>query len=111
MEKLVLIYGDNNCEMELNLPADITSEKKTIYEDENITVSTTGKDYDFIAIVENHGDEDVTIRFDESDEVGSDEHNFSLDAGDWAGLLANVDGYICLSAFYNGKFSVEEGEL
>ena len=39
--------------------------KKIIYEDDEITIETTGKDYDFIATVENKTNNTINIVFTE----------------------------------------------
>lgn len=53
------------------------------YEDERIKISETGRDYDFVAKIENKTDETITIYVDGDYEVAK------IDAGDWVGLFNN----------------------
>ena len=75
---------------------------KTVFENEVIKVSRTGRDYDFIAVVENKTDKKVQIVFDNELEF----YNFSLGANDWVGLLANDDGYATLEELEAERFTV-----
>ena len=59
---------------------------KTVFENEVIKVSRTGRDYDFIAVVENKTDKKVKIIFNHDDV-----EDFSICANDWVGLLADYD--------------------
>ena len=74
---------------------------KTVFENEVIKVSRTGRDYDFIAVVENKTDKKVKIIFNH-DEV----EDVSIGASDWVGLLANYDGYTSLEELEVGRFIV-----
>lgn len=74
---------------------------KIVFENDVIKVSRTGRDYDFIAVVENKTDKKVKIIFNH-DEV----EDFSIDASDWVGLLANDDGYTSLEELEVGRFIV-----
>ena len=75
--------------------------KKIIYEDDEITIETTGKNYDFICTVENKSNDTIVIVF-----TGECEYleAFKINPGDWVGLLADDEGYLSLGAFENGDF-------
>lgn len=75
---------------------------KTVFENNVIKISTTDRDYDFIAIVENKTDKEIQIIFDNELEFC----NFSVDANDWVGLLANDDGYTSLKELEAERFTV-----
>lgn len=62
-----------------------------IYKDDYITVSETGRDYDFIAIIENDSEE--LVRFEQ---YGED--YFDIDPHDYIGLLADDQGRHILQA-------------
>ena len=62
---------------------------KVIYDKDGIVVKTTGKDYDFIATIENNTDEDYYIN----------EIDMNIPAHDWVGLLADEDGYNAVNYF------------
>lgn len=75
--------------------------KKIIYEDDEITIETTGKNYDFICTVENKSNDTIVIVF-----TGEYEYleAFKINTGDWVGLLADDEGYLSLEAFESGDF-------
>lgn len=75
---------------------------KTVFENDVIKVSRTERDYDFIAVVENKTDKEIQIVFDNELEYC----NFSVDANDWVGLLANDDGYTSLEELEAERFTV-----
>lgn len=74
---------------------------KIVFENEVIKVSRTGRDYDFIAVVENKTDKKVKIIFNHDDV-----DDFSIGANDWVGLLADYDGYASLKELEVGRFIV-----
>ena len=74
---------------------------KTVFENEVIKVSRTGRDYDFIAVVENKTDKKVKIIFNHDDV-----EDFSIGANDWVGLLADYDGYVSLEELETERFIV-----
>ena len=75
--------------------------KKIIYEDDEITIETTGKNYDFICTVENKSNDTIVIVFTWEYEYLE---AFKINPGDWAGLLADDEGYLSLEAFEGGDF-------
>lgn len=63
----------------------------TIFENDLIKVSTTGRDYDFIAIIDNKTDGQICIHYDKPGY--NDNYDPILIApNDWAGLLADEEG-------------------
>lgn len=75
---------------------------KTVFENDVIKVLKTDRDYDFIAVVENKTDKEIQIIFDNELEFC----NFSVDANDWVGILANDDGYTSLKELEAERFTV-----
>ena len=61
----------------------IELEKDAIIVDDNFVVTPTGRDYDFVAIINNTANEDITLYID-------GEEFISVQDGDWVGLT-NVD--------------------
>lgn len=77
----------------------------TIFENEFIKVSTTDKDYDFIAVIENKTNEQICIHYDEPGY--NDNYDPILIApNDWIGLLANEEGRDWIKAFENNQIYV-----
>lgn len=74
----------------------------TVYEDGDIVVTKTGRNYDFIAIVENKNN--YAIRVIIGDEY--DGEYFDIDANEWIGILADEDGYYCLEELRKGNFKI-----
>ena len=77
---------------------------KTIYNNGVVKISETGRDYDFIAIVENKLDRKIQLTF--KDEKLEDE-TLILSADDWCGILSDDDGYLKLKELKNGRFAVK----
>lgn len=75
---------------------------ETVFENDVIKVSRTGRDYDFIAVVENKTNKEIKIVFNDEFEFC----NFSVDSNDWIGLLANDDGYTSLEELEAERFTV-----
>ena len=73
---------------------------RKIYEDERVKISSTGKDYDFIATIENKTDEAVAIVPD----IGGLFEEIFIEPNDWVGLLADEDGRNTLNALKKGRF-------
>lgn len=71
-----------------------------LYEDKNIILKSTGRDYDFIATIENKLDKPIHITFENEDEIG-------LSANNWVGLLADDDGRETVDNIINRRFSVK----
>ena len=77
----------------------------TIFENDLIKVSTTGRDYDFIAIIDNKTDGQICIHYDEPGY--NDNYDPILVApNDWIGLLADDEGRDWLKAIENNQIYV-----
>lgn len=66
-----------------------SQERVVVYDKDGIKVATTGRDYDFIATIENDTDEEYCV-----EELG-----LCVPAHDWVGLLADDEGYADLEYF------------
>lgn len=78
---------------------------KIIYEDEEIVVRETGRDFDFIATVENKTDEIIAILPDDNSDDETLFEAFDIQPLDWVGLLADEEGRSTLRAIKENKFS------
>ncbi len=77
----------------------------TIFENDLIKVSTTGRDYDFIAIIDNKTDGQICIHYDKPGY--NDNYNPILVApNDWIGLLADEEGRDWVKAIENNQIYV-----
>ena len=77
----------------------------TIFENDLIKVSTTGRDYDFIAIIDNKTDGQICIHYDEP----SYNNNYDpilVAPNDWFGLLADEKGRDWVKAIENNQIYV-----
>lgn len=70
-----------------------------IFEDAQIVIKTTGKNYDFIATIENKTNKEICIIF-ANDEIDP------IVVNDWVGILADNNGYQSLAALQNSEFEV-----
>lgn len=76
-----------------------------IFENDFIKVSTTGHDYDFIAVVENKTDKQICVHYDEPGY--NDNYDPILIApNDWIGLLADDEGRDWVKAIENNQIYV-----
>lgn len=77
---------------------------KTIFENEFIKVSETGRDYDFVAVIENKTDKPITMVMDK--EIADENciiDQFNIPSNDWIGLTNwEFDG--------NTKQALEQGD-
>ena len=79
---------------------------KTIFENEFIRVESTGKDYDFIATIENKTDKNIRLRYNPMDfDVIYD--TIDVEPNDWVGLLADEEGRGWVRTFELGQVDVE----
>ena len=77
----------------------------TIFENDFIKVDTTGRDYDFIAIIDNKTDGQICIHYDKPGY--NDNYDPILIApNDWAGLLADDEGRDWVKAIENNQIYV-----
>ena len=77
----------------------------TIFENDFIKVSTTGHDYDFIAVVENKTDGQICVHYDKPGY--NDNYDPILVApNDWIGLLADDEGRDWVKAIENNQIYI-----
>ena len=77
----------------------------TIFENEFIKVSTTGKDFDFITVIENKTSEQICVHYDEPGY--NDNYDPILIApNDWVGLLNTEEDRDWIKAFENNQIYV-----
>ena len=76
----------------------------TILRDDYLQIKTTGRDYDFVAAVQNKTGKPIRVIFDEN--VGVDVNELEIKSY-WIGILANDNGYRMLEALVNNKFTRE----
>ena len=77
----------------------------TIFENDLIKVSTTGHDYDFIAIIDNKTDGQICIHYDKPG-YNDNYEPILVAPNDWIGLLANDEGYDWVKAIKNNQIYV-----
>ncbi len=77
----------------------------TIFENDFIKVSTTDRDYDFIAVIENKTNNQICVHYDEP---GYDDNYdpILIRSNDWAGLLADEEGRNWVKAIENNQIYV-----
>ena len=81
---------------------------KTIFENELICVESTGRDYDFIATVENKTDKKIRIHYKDMDLLDTYD-TIDVEPDDWVGLLADAEvgfGHLNLDRL-KSKFWIE----
>ena len=77
----------------------------TIFENDLIKVSTTGHDYDFIAVIENKTNEQICVHYDKPGY--NDNYNpILIEQNDWVGLLADDEGRDWVKAIENNQIYV-----
>lgn len=77
----------------------------TIFENDFVKISTTDKDYDFIAVIENKTNEQICVHYDKPGY--NDNYDPILIApNDWIGLLANEEGRDWVKAIKNNQIYI-----
>ena len=79
---------------------------KTIFENEFIRVESTGRDYDFIATVENKTDKKIRVHYKDMDLLDTYD-TIDVEPNDWVGLLADEEGRGWVRMFELGQIEVE----
>ena len=79
---------------------------KTIFENEFIRVKSTGRDYDFVATVENKTDKNIRVHYKDMDLLDIYD-TIDVEPNDWVGLLADEEGYDLVQKFELGQIEVE----
>ena len=77
----------------------------TIFENDFIKVSTTGRDHDFIAIIDNKTDGQICIHYDKPN-YNNNYDPILVAPNDWIGLLADDEGRDWLKAIENNQIYV-----
>lgn len=77
----------------------------TIFENDFIKVSTTDKDYDFIAVIENKTNNKICVHYDEPG-YNDNYDPILIRSNDWVGLLANDEGRDWVKAIENNQVHV-----
>ena len=67
-------------------------EAKTLFENSEVKIKATGRDYDFIATVENKTDHPVVVAPSENVEIEEQFTPFIVEPGDWTGVQADYEG-------------------
>lgn len=87
---------------------------KVIFENDFIKVTATGRDYDFIATVENKTSKEICVHYDEP-RFGDNYDPIVIKPNDWVGLLTNDEGRDWIVAFEKDWFCItdnsDENEL
>ena len=79
---------------------------KTIFENELIRVESTGRDYDFIATIENKTDKKIRVHYKDMDLLDTYD-TIDVEPNDWVGLLADEEGRGWVRTFELGQVEVE----
>lgn len=74
----------------------------TIFENDFIKVSTTDKDYDFINVIENKTNKQISIHYDKPG-YNDNYDPILIASNDWVGLLADKEGRDWLNAIKNNQ--------
>lgn len=77
----------------------------TIFENNFIKVSTTGHDYDFIAVIENKTNNKICVHYDEPG-YNDNYDPILIRSNKWVGLLANNEGRDWVRAIENNQVYV-----
>ena len=81
-------------------------EKVILYQDNNIEIYLTGRDYDFIAVVDNFSEKEIKIKI-KDDNVEYIFEDFTVKPCDWVGILADNEGYSFVEAVEQNNLEVE----
>ena len=81
----------------------------TIFENDLIKVSVTGRDYDFIAIIDNKTDGQICIHYDEPN-YNDNYEPILVAPNDWFGLLADDEGRNWVKAIKNNQIYIVTGD-
>lgn len=78
--------------------------ERVVYENELVKVIETGRNYDYIAVVENKHDNEIQVIF--NDETFEPE-TLTIAGDNWCGILADNNGCFLLEELKNGRFLAE----
>lgn len=77
----------------------------TIFENDFIKVSTTDKDYDFIAVIENKTNQKICVHYDEPG-YNDNYDPILIQPNSWVGIEANDEGYDWIEAIKRNQIYV-----
>lgn len=77
---------------------------RNIFENDSILVVATGRDYDFIATIENKTDDRICLVF--NDTTGLEP--MDIQPNNWIGIEADHSGYMILHAIRNNQFMLRK---
>jgi hypothetical protein len=81
----------------------------TVFENDVIRVAETGRDYDFIATVENKTAEEIAVTVPIGDEHIDDAAEiFKIAPGGWVGILADSEGQATLDKLIDNNFEIRK---
>ena len=90
----------------------IMPKMETMFENDEVQIRSTGRDYDFIATVENKTAHPIVVAPSEkADEEMEWFEPFAVEPGDWVGVEANDDGARFMNAVEAGNFEAGGPEL
>ena len=77
----------------------------TIFENDFIKVSTTGHDYDFIAVIENKTNQKICVHYDEPG-YNDNYDPILIQPNSWVGIEANDEGYDWIEAIKHNQIYI-----
>lgn len=77
----------------------------TIFENDFMKVSTTGHDYDFIAVIENKTNQKICVHYDEPG-YNDNYDPILIKPNDWVGLLAGEEGRDWIEAIKSNQIYI-----
>lgn len=77
----------------------------TIFENDFIKVSTTDRDYDFIAVIENKTNQKICVHYDEPG-YNDNYDPILIQPNSWVGLLADDEGYDWIEAIKSNQIYI-----
>ena len=86
---------------------------KTVYENDSVVVSTTGRDYDFVATIENKTSRNIILTLPQTDDfAGSDVEpwQYTIPACNWVGLFNHEYDGNTKQALEQGDFMIREAD-
>jgi len=84
---------------------------KTVYENEDVIISTTGRDYDFVATIQNKTLSDIVLTLPQTDDFAGSEAEpweYRVPADNWVGLFYHEYQGNIQQALEQGDFTVRE---
>lgn len=79
---------------------------EVVFENDFIKMSKTGRDYDFMGVIENKTNDNIIVKV--GDECES--YDIEIQANDWVGLLNNEVDCELYKEILNNNFHIVKGE-